>query len=169
MTLVPASPRLALLLVALGSAALLGGALLFQEFGGLPPCPMCIWQRWPHGVAIALGLLGALTLAGRPAQARGALLLVALAVAVSGAIGVFHAGVEYRLWTGPTDCSGAASGGSLDSLRAQLMAQTRVVRCDEVPWALFGISLAGWNALFSFALAGFALLAARASAGDRRP
>ena len=130
-------------------AALLGGALLSQYVGGLHPCEMCYWQRWPHGAAIVLAALAFLFRAGNR-QATILTLMAALAIAVSGGIGVFHAGVEYGWWEGLTTCT--ASGGlSLDELM-----NVPLVRCDEVQWSLAGISMAGFNALFS--LGGAALV-----------
>ena len=127
-------------------SALLGGALLSQYVGGLHPCEMCYWQRWPHAAAIALAALAFLFRAGSR-NAKMLTILAALAIAISGAIGVFHAGVEYGWWEGLTTCT--ASGGlSLDELM-----NVPLVRCDEVQWSLFGISLAGWNFLVSTASA----------------
>ena len=132
-------------------SALLGGALLSQYVGGLYPCEMCYWQRWPHGAAIVFAALAFLFRAG----SRNATLLTvlaAIAIAVSGAIGVFHAGVEYGWWEGLTTCT--ASGGlSLDEL-----INVPLVRCDEVQWSLAGISMAGFNAIFSLGGAALILL-----------
>src|SRR5436190_6349587 len=86
------------------SLALLLGAFAFQYLGGLAPCEMCIWQRWPHGAAILFGLVGGGLVAARavPASlARTLAILAILALAISGAIGIFHAGVEWKLWPGP--------------------------------------------------------------------
>jgi disulfide bond formation protein DsbB len=141
--------RLLALLVPLG---LLGGALGSQYLGGLHPCEMCYWQRWPHGAAILLAA-GALLV---PARARLLTALAALAIAVSGAIGVFHAGVELGWWQGLTRCT---SGGalSLDELM-----NVPLVRCDQVQWSLLGISMAGWNAIVSLGSAAvIALLLSR--------
>ncbi|MFV0473330.1 MAG: disulfide bond formation protein B, partial [Pikeienuella sp.] len=92
------------LLAFLGPAAVLGAALFSQYVGGLHPCEMCIWQRWPHGAAMALAALAWLV---GPGRAGGALLaLGALALAVGAGIGAFHAGVELGYWEGPTTCSG---------------------------------------------------------------
>ena len=130
-------------LVLLGSAGLLGGALAFQFLGGLPPCEMCYWQRWPHLAAIGLGLA-----AWALGLNRTLIALAALAVLASGAIGAFHAGVEAKLWEGPTACTAAPlTGTSAEVLGAVLAAP--VVRCDAIPWSLFGISMAGYNALLS--------------------
>lgn len=123
-------------------AALLGGALASQYLGGLAPCEMCYWQRWPHWAAIALAI-GALVSPIDAPRTRPLTLLAALAVAISGAIGVFHAGVEYGWWEGFTQCT-AGGATSLEDIMA-----TPLVRCDQVQWSLFGISLAGWNALIS--------------------
>jgi disulfide bond formation protein DsbB len=145
------------LLATLGSAALLLGAFGFQHIGGLLPCKMCLWQRWPHAAAI---LIGALILLGGPRLLAWA---GALAAASTGAIGVYHAGVEWGLWPGPSSCSGAGAGlGGLSG--ADLLSTegpAALVMCDEVVWQLAGLSMAGWNALLSFGLMGFWILAAR--------
>ena len=148
--------RLLGLLAAGGSVGLLGGALLFQYVGGLPPCAMCVWQRWPHGAAIAVGLV-VLIWAWRPLY-----LLGALAALTTAGIGVYHAGVEQGWWEGPNTCSaGDISGVSTSDLFDQIMAAP-VVRCDEIAWSLAGISMAGWNAILSLALAGIWIAAFRA-------
>lgn len=143
--------RLAHLLLLLGPSALLGGAFAFQYIGGLHPCEMCIWQRWPHAIALILGSL-ALFVPG--AGKRGLLLLAALAELVTAGIGVFHAGVEQRWWQGPSACS-ATDLGSGDFF-SNVMA-TPVVQCDQITWSLAGISMAGYNAIFSGLIAGVAL------------
>jgi disulfide bond formation protein DsbB len=143
--------RPAHLLVLLGPSALLGGALAFQHLGGLAPCEMCYWQRWPHLAAIALGLLA---LALRDRVRRAAVALAGLAVLTSGALGLYHLGVERKWWQGPSACSsGLQSGG--DMLSNVLAAP--VVRCDVAAWELFGLSMAGWNALLSLAIGGAVL------------
>lgn len=138
-----------------GSLALLLGALAFQHLGGLAPCPMCIWQRWPHGAAIVIGLL-ALWFPG-----RGLPFLGALAALASAGIGAYHTGVERGWWQGPTTCtSSSPSDVSADALFDQIM-NAPLVRCDEVPWEMLGLSMASWNMLISLALALIWLLAAR--------
>jgi disulfide bond formation protein DsbB len=139
------------LLALLAPVLLLGGALGSQYIGGLAPCEMCYWQRWPHEAAIALAALS-FAIARKRAASRVAVNLAAIFIAVSGAIGVFHAGVEYGWWEGLTTCSrGPRAASSEDLLKAILAAP--VVRCDQPQWTLFGISLAGFNAIFSFAAA----------------
>lgn len=144
-----ARARALALLLPLG---LMAGALGSQFLGGLFPCEMCHWQRWPHYAAIGLAAL-AFIVRQPPAQ-RMLVLLAATAIAISGAIGAFHAGVEYGWWEGITQCSVINSGGGQDIL-AEIMASP-LIRCDVAPWSLFGISLAGFNALFS--LGGAALI-----------
>src|SRR3546814_5189060 len=98
------------LVALLAPAILLGGALLSQYVGGLSPCEMCYWQRWPHAAAIAFALLAVLFRGGL--GGRLLLILAALAIAVSGGIGIFHAGVEYGWWEGLTACSTSAAIGN---------------------------------------------------------
>lgn len=133
-------------------AALLGGALGSQYLGGLFPCEMCMWQRWPHLGAILAAMAAIVLRANRPASAAFTL-LAALAIATSGAIGVFHAGVEYHWWEGFTTCTAPVPADG-DMLAAIMNAP--LIRCDQAQWTLLGISLAGFNALFS--LAGAALI-----------
>ncbi len=140
-----ASLSKARLLALLLPLVLMAGALGSQFIGGLYPCEMCHWQRWPHYTAILLALL-AFLIPQRGVQ-RALILLAAIAIAASGAIGVFHAGVEYGWWEGITACSVINSGSGQDIL-ADIMSSP-LIRCDVAPWSLFGISLAGFNAIFS--------------------
>ncbi len=145
------------LLATLGSAALLLGAFGFQYLGGMAPCKLCLWQRWPHGAAIFVGLF---VLFGGP---RVLVWLGAAAVATTGAIGVYHAGVEWKWWPGPSSCTGggmdlgALSGNDLLSMDAP----SGLVMCDEIVWQLFGLSMAGWNAVICAVLLGLWVAAAR--------
>ena len=150
MTMQTPSFRLAQLLALGVPAALLGGAYLSQYAFGLAPCEMCWWQRYPHFAALALALLS-----GIAAPKRVWTALAALAILLSGAIGGFHAGVEYGWWDGLTACSttlGSAGGNALDTIM-----DAPLVRCDVAAWSMLGISLAGWNFIISTA-AGIAIL-----------
>ena len=142
------------------SAAILGGAYAFQYIGGLEPCSLCLYQRVPYWVAIGLGL-AALVLARRrrlPGLVMGAIAVVFL---VGAGLALYHVGVEQHLIAGPQACSAApGEATTIEELRAQLLARP-VVRCDQVPWSLFGVSLAGYNAILSLALAAAALWATR--------
>ena len=146
--------RRARVLALLTPAMLLGGAYLSQYGFGLYPCELCWWQRYAHFAALALAL-AAWT---RP-QAAILTALAGAAIAFAGMIGGFHAGVEYGWWQGLTACATTAAAGSADPLEAIMNAP--LVRCDVASWSLAGISLAGWNFLFSMAaaLAIFLLLA----------
>jgi disulfide bond formation protein DsbB len=130
-------------------SALIGGALVSQYVGGLYPCEMCHWQRWPHYAAI---LLAALSFFVRGAASRALVAAAAVGILVSGGIGVFHAGVEYHWWEGITACASTmqGSGGSVEDMLKRIM-EAPVVRCDVAQWSLFGISLAGFNAILSLA------------------
>src|SRR5438477_3074757 len=101
----PAAARLIALLL---PVALLGGALGSQYFGGLHPCEMCYWQRWPHAVAIVFAAL-AFTAPVQSSRSWTLVLLAALAIAISGAIGVYHAGVEAKIFEGFTQCTAMAT------------------------------------------------------------
>ena len=126
-------------------AALLTGAYGSQYIGGLYPCEMCWWQRYPHfaAVAIALAAFGV----GNPGYRRALVALAAFAIGSSGAIAGFHAGVEYGWWEGLTRCTSTITGTGDDLLKSIMNAP--LIRCDVAPWTLFGISLAGYNFLLS--------------------
>ena len=144
-----AVPRVAIarLIALLLPLALLGGALASQYVGGLVPCEMCYWQRWPHGAAILLAGL-AFTAPAEAPRARLLTLLAAAAIAISGIIGVYHAGVELGIFEGLTTCSNIAVGGSSQDLLNSIM-KAPLVRCDQVQFSFLGVSMAGWNAILS--------------------
>ncbi len=147
--------RTLILLAAGGSAALMLGALAFQHLGGMAPCNLCIWQRYPHVAAIAIG---AVALALPRAGLAG---LGALAALTTAGIAGYHTGVERGWWEGPSSCSaGNAAGLSSDELFDRIMAAP-LVRCDEVPWEMLGLSMASWNMVASLALAALWIMAAR--------
>jgi disulfide bond formation protein DsbB len=147
---------LARLIALLLPLVLLGGALGSQYIGGLYPCEMCYWQRWPHGAAIVLAAL-AFTGPASSSRSLNLTLLAALAIAISGAIGAYHAGVEAQIFEGFTTCTALSSGGSPADLLKQIT-QAPLVRCDQVQWSLLGISMAGWNAIISLGGAATILL-----------
>ncbi|MEQ1540415.1 MAG: disulfide bond formation protein B [Sphingorhabdus sp.] len=126
-------------------AGLLLGAYGSQYIGGLVPCEMCWWQRWPHFAAVPLA--GLAFVISNPGLKRVLVALAAFAILTSGAIGGYHAGVEYGWWEGLSKCSGVPTGSGADVMRQILEAPT--IRCDVSPWTLFGISLAGFNFLLS--------------------
>lgn len=134
--------------------ALLGGALFSQYVGGLHPCEMCLWQRWPHGVAIIIAALS-FTAPAQSLRSRILVLIAALAIAVSGGIGVYHAGVEAKIFEGFTQCTALPRASSTAELLKEIT-HAPLVRCDEVQFRFLGITMAGWNAILS--LGGAALI-----------
>ncbi|MDC0135250.1 disulfide bond formation protein B [Sulfitobacter sp.] len=134
------------LLATLGSAAVLLGAYGFQHLGGMAPCKLCLWQRWPHGTAILIGL--AILLTGEIRMAW----MGAVAAFTTAGIGFYHVGVEQGWWEGPTSCtSNGVDKVSAEELLNQILAAP-LVRCDDIAWQLAGISMAGWNAILSLGL-----------------
>ena len=148
--------NIARLIALLLPIALLGGAMGSQYLGGLHPCEMCYWQRWPHAAAILLAALSFTAPAASP-RSRTLVLLAALAIAISGAIGVYHAGVEAKIFEGFTQCTTLIKGGSTADLLNQLT-HAPLIRCDQVQFRFLGISMAGWNAILSLGGAALILL-----------
>ncbi|MBZ6079209.1 disulfide bond formation protein B [Microvirga puerhi] len=150
--------RQAALAVAVAATATVGGALIFQHVWGYQPCKLCLEQRNPYYLGIPLALITALL---PPRWMWIGLWCLAVVFVVSAGMGAYHAGVEWGFWLGPSDCGGgpAASSGNVGDLLGQL-SNIRVVSCTEAAWRFLGISLAGWNALISVALAALAGLAA---------
>lgn len=146
------SARLARILALAAPALLLAGAYVAEYGFGLYPCEMCWWQRYPHFAALALAGLAFLA---PPARLWTG--LAGLALLVSAGIGLFHAGVEYKWWKGVTSCARIVPSEPGASPLEAIM-NTPMISCDEPQWTLFGISLAGFNFLFS-ALAGLAVMA----------
>lgn len=151
----PSRPQFTVI-ATLGSLALLAGAFAFQHLGGLAPCALCLWQRWPHAAAILIGLIALAT------GWRGLLWLGALAALTTAGIAMFHAGVELKWWEGLATCTaGSISGISTADLLNPAADVAAPVRCDEIPWQMGGISMAGWNAILSVLLAAVWVAAAR--------
>jgi disulfide bond formation protein DsbB len=152
--------RTATLLVLAAAAATIGAALFSQHVLGLLPCKLCLTQRQPYYAAIPLALALVL-LPASDAVRRAGLWLLALIFLVSAGLGAYHAGVEWGVWLGPSDCGGAPAPapGGMDDFRRQLET-TRVVSCTEAAGRFLWLSMAGWNVVASLALAAFAGVAA---------
>lgn len=140
-------------LATLGSAMLLAGAFAFQYIGGLAPCPLCLQQRWPHAAAVVIGVVALIVVARGPLLRFLATAGAVAALATAG-LGIYHTGVERGWWLGPDTC---AAGGDIaalspEDLLNQILAAP-VIRCTDVAWEMFGLSMASWNALMSLALA----------------
>ncbi len=153
----PTRTHLALLAIA-GSAGLLLGAIAFQHLGGLYPCILCLWQRWPHLAALILGL-AALKWQGPALPA-----LAGVAVLTSAGIGAYHFGVEQDWWAGLQQCAvnTLADVSSADLLNTDVSVGAPAA-CDKVAWSFLGLSMAGWNVVASTVLAALWALAARKS------
>ena len=141
----------AALLVLAGAILTVGGALVFEHGLGYVPCKLCLTERIPYYLTIPL----AAAVPFLPARlGRLVLGLVAVAMLYGAGLGAYHAGAEWGLWQGPTDCGGGSGaapadvGSFLDSLKT-----TRVTDCSTAAWRFLGVSLAGWNALIAAALA----------------
>lgn len=151
------------LIASAGSFALLLGAFAFQHIGGLAPCKLCLWQRWPHAAAVLIGIL-ILTLGSRVRAGAVAVALTflgALAAGTSAVIGAYHTGVEYGWWKGPSTCTSSNPADmSADAFFDKVM-NAPLIRCDEVAWSLAGLSMASWNAVLSIILVGIWLRAAK--------
>jgi disulfide bond formation protein DsbB len=155
----------AAVVVAAGGAATILGAYYFQFVLGLPPCPLCLEQRIAFYVSIPLAVLVAVA-AGRDAPravVAAGLGVIALAMLFNSGLALFHAGVEWKWWPGPQECSGPLTdltgGGDLLSSLTNLT----IVRCDEAAWRFLGLSLAGYDVLISLALAAIAAWGAAAA------
>ena len=139
-------------LATFGSFALLAGAFIFQSMG-YAPCQMCLWQRYPHAVALVIGILAlVLTRLQTPLA-----LLGALAALTTAYYGIYHTGVERGWWEGPASCT----GNGLDSENLLSLDIAPIVMCDDLVWSLFGLSMASYNALISLVLVGIWIAAAR--------
>lgn len=141
------------------TAATISAAHLIEK-AGYPPCTLCLYQRVPYYIALGLFALAALVIrmpGARRFQRPFILVLVALFV-VSGAMGVFHAGVEFALWDGPRGCSGSLDTSNMETL-LETLRNTKAVSCTKASFWIFGLSLSVWNAVVSFTLAGALSLA----------
>ena len=152
--------RLVSITLAAAPAAMLGFAYYTQYVLGLLPCILCLYQRPPHYVAAICALLALAFVGGPKGLSRAFLGLAGMAFLVGAGIAVFHAGVEWKFWPGLAEC-----GGSVEPIATSIgdlangMQTAKIVRCDEAAWSFLGLSMAGWNALISAALAALAFWA----------
>lgn len=144
--------------IAILSALALAAALGIEHIGGIAPCPLCLDQRIAYYAAIPLGLLAFALAPGRMQWSRAVLALLAVGFAVNAGLGVYHAGIEWGWWQGPTTCAGAGSIATNPADLLKSLEQALVVRCDEAALRVFGLSLAGYSAMLSAALAVIAAL-----------
>ena len=162
-------PRAAAAILVIVGLATIGGFFFFEYVLGLPPCPLCLEQRLPFYFSVPLAAM--LWLGGGYGASRKVLMLGFLAIAGAmlwnAGLAAFHAGVEWKFWPGPTECSGPINSlGSTGNLMKSLQS-IRVVRCDEAAWRLFGISLPGYNVFVSLFMTATAAWGAKASFARR--
>lgn len=151
------------------AVAMLAAAHAFESFGGLAPCPLCLKQRDAYWMAIAIALpatVWALLSRSRGTPRLAAFLLFAVFSAGT-AVAVFHAGGELQWWKLPATCGGSVGPVSIDDIMRALDGQTRVPACDIVAWKMWGISMAGWNAIASGGLALFSLVSSMRRKSDK--
>ncbi len=148
----------------LAAAAMLATAHAFQTFGGYAPCTLCLRQREVYWVILGAGLVFMVLVRtpGGPRWRQATCWVLGLAFLTGGAIAIYHAGAEWKIWPGPQACASTGSGHvSASDMQALLSgAKVRPPACDQAPWVFAGLSMAGWNAVISLALAGLSVLAA---------
>lgn len=160
----PSRPATAAIVVFAVAFATIAGAWIF-EWAGYLPCDLCLKQRWTYYLGVPLAAVAvSIAWMGPASRARPVLALLAVIFVASAVFGAYHAGVEWKFWEGPAGCTGAVAqkAESMADFMQQLKT-TKVVRCDEVAIRIFGLSLAGWNAVISLFVAG---VAARAALAD---
>jgi len=158
-------PFAAAAIVAVVGALTICGFFFFEYVLGYPPCPLCLEQRNAYYISVPLAALLWLG-ANRGASSKGMIAgfgVIAAVMLWNAGLSTYHAGVEWKFWPGPTDCSGPINSlGSVGNLLKQLQ-DIRIVRCDEAAWRFLGISLAGYDVLVSLFLAMIAAWGLKAS------
>jgi disulfide bond formation protein DsbB len=136
---------------------------VFEHVLGYVPCALCLLERWPYYIGVPLALVVLVLCLRRAPRGLVAIgfALIALAFVIGLGLGVYHAGVEWKFWAGPSSCTAGAAviGGDL----MQSLRTTRVVPCDAAPWHFLGLSFAGWNAVASLVLAAISIAGLKAA------
>ena len=152
------------------SVTMLATAHAFETFGGYAPCMLCLKQREAYWAILGVGLafMVLVRLPGGPRWRMLTCVILGLGFAGSCVLATYHAGAEWKFWPGPQTCSGGASRVSVADMQAFLDgAKFKPPSCENAAWRLFGISMAGYNALISLALTGLSALAALREYGKR--
>ncbi len=148
--------------VAAVAAATVGAALFFEHVLGYRPCALCLQERIPYYAAVPLGLAVGFAGLNLPERwARAGLWLIAAIFLAGAALGVYHAGAEWKWWAGPADCGGAIAAPTSAADLLKSIENVKVIRCDEASWRFAGLSFAGWNAVISAWLAFLSGIAAK--------
>jgi len=139
------------------AAATILTAHAFEQFGGYLPCHLCLQERYAYYFAVPAAVAAFLAARGEAnGAARIVLGLIALAFLANAALGIYHSGVEWKWWPGPTVCSGGSTIEWGEGGLAAQLENTKIIACDQAAWRLLGLSFAGWNAVVSGLLAGLA-------------
>ena len=165
LALVVREPRRAALLVFLVSLATIAGAWGFELIGGYWPCPLCLQQRWAYYAVVPLSLVLLFMARNQPGLLRWGLVLCGVIMLAGGALGVYHSGVEWKLWQGPQSCAGGPGFGTGGGVLPDLN-NLRTVACDEAQWRFAGLSFAGWNVMVSLVVAVVAFYGAKLPYGS---
>jgi disulfide bond formation protein DsbB len=146
-------------LLTFGMALVVGSALGFEHIGGYIPCALCLMQRNPYYIGIGIGILAVLSAVFRLPPVVTKLLLIAIAITmlISVGMGIYHSGVEWKFWEGPSTCAIGATGGDTPVNVLEALNATKAPSCTEATLRVLGLSFAGWNVLTSAALAALAL------------
>ena len=152
------NPRNGTLLFFVISLAAILAALAFEHLGGYKPCPLCLQERYAYyaGLPLCAAALAALS-NDRPKWALILMAFAGLGFLINTGLGLYHSGIEWKFWAGPSTCSG---GANLDESVGNLLEKLKtikVIRCDEAPWRFIGLSFAGWSMIISFFLFLFSL------------
>jgi disulfide bond formation protein DsbB len=160
MTAAARPPRLVMTasaVVFLIATATILAALAFEQFGGYAPCPLCLQQRYAYYFAVPASAIAFVMAQGRsPQLARILLLLIAVAFVANAVAGIYHSGIEWNWWEGPSTCAGETPIQWGEGGLAQQLENAQVIRCDEAPWRFLMLSFAGWSAVISAILAAVA-------------
>jgi disulfide bond formation protein DsbB len=132
-------------------------ALAFEHFGGYAPCPLCLQERYAYYFAVPASAIAFLLAQGYATGfARILLLLIAVAFLANAMAGVYHSGIEWKWWEGPSTCAGGTPIEWGEGGLAEQLENAQIIRCDEAPWRFLWLSFAGWSAVISALLAGVA-------------
>lgn len=144
------------------SVFMLAAAHAFERFALLAPCPLCLRQREVYWALIAMAVTGLVLarLRQTPRFMMALNVLIGLVFIVGAVVAIYHAGVEWRWWPAPDGCVAAAPGDILNASLDNLNERQATASCLDAPWVMLGLSMAGWNALASMALAALSLAAA---------
>lgn len=141
--------------MAIIAAAALGMALISQYVFGLRPCILCVFQRYPYGIVIALGVIGFVLSFQNKKGVTVIMALIGVTLLANSVIAFYHTGVELHWWKSFLEgCAVPDLGSDPDNILA-VLEKSEAVRCDEIAWSdpLFNLSMANYNVIFCLGLA----------------